>query len=277
LRCRSSLSSASLPDGWLGTPKHFGGEKYAQRGITGTGNAAANLIRGNYNNNTILGLGGIDTLYGSYGDDSFDGGAGTDSFFGGDGRDTVTYASNTTSVKVDLVVNRVSFPGSTWPQESTNSIESAITGSGADTLIGNAATNDFRGGAGADRFTGGGGADRIVGGLGNDTFVFATGDSTPSARDVFAAGDNAAAFEQAGANPGDKFDLTAIDAKTNTTVNDVFVLGGSGIGRLTLSNAGSNTVVRGQTDTDTPYEVEFVIEDGAMVAAANYTKADFML
>ncbi len=47
-------------------------------------------------------------------------------------------------------------------------IESAITGAGADTLIGNASDNVLDGGAGNDQLQGGDGDDRLMGGAGSD-------------------------------------------------------------------------------------------------------------
>ncbi len=51
-------------------------------------------------------------------------------------------------------------------------IESAIGGSGNDTIIGNSAANRLSGGAGNDTISGGGGLDTMTGGAGSDTFVF---------------------------------------------------------------------------------------------------------
>lgn len=51
-------------------------------------------------------------------------------------------------------------------------IESAIGGSGNDTITGNAAVNTLQGGGGADTLNGMQGADILTGGLGADAFVF---------------------------------------------------------------------------------------------------------
>ncbi len=47
-------------------------------------------------------------------------------------------------------------------------IETAIGGSGADSIVGNSSDNVLRGGAGADTMDGGAGADSLDGGVGND-------------------------------------------------------------------------------------------------------------
>lgn len=60
------------------------------------------------------------------------------------------------------------------------SIEGAIGGRGADTLIGSSGSNLLVGAGGSDRLIGGAGDDILVGGDGNDTLTGGVGD------DVFA-------------------------------------------------------------------------------------------
>jgi Ca2+-binding RTX toxin-like protein len=121
-----------------------------------TGNGAANELRGGRGADTLRGLDGNDTLWGQDGNDRLEGGAGSD---------TVVYSDNATSVRIDLVAQRVTFPGKTWPAETLTSIENAIGGSGRDVLIGTAGANVLDGGLGADT---------INGGAGNDTASFAS-------------------------------------------------------------------------------------------------------
>lgn len=83
------------------------------------------------------------------------------------------YASATTAVKVDLAAALVSFPGQTVASETLTSIENAVTGSGADTLIGNSVANRLEGGAGNDTLDGGAGTDTLIGGDGSDTVLYA--------------------------------------------------------------------------------------------------------
>jgi serralysin len=54
-------------------------------------------------------------------------------------------------------------------------IESALGGTGNDTLIGNAANNALTGGKGVDRLDGGAGNDKLVGGLGKDKLTGGAG------------------------------------------------------------------------------------------------------
>jgi Ca2+-binding RTX toxin-like protein len=121
-----------------------------------TGNAAANELRGGRGADTLRGLGGNDTLWGQGGNDRIEGGAGSD---------TAVYSDTTTSVRIDLVQQRVTFPGTSWLSETLVSIENAVGGSGRDRLIGTAGANVLDGGLGADT---------IDGGVGRDTVSFAS-------------------------------------------------------------------------------------------------------
>ena len=99
--------------------------------------------------------------------------------------------------------------------------------------------------------------------------------STPVARDIIRAS-GAPAFEGVGIAGGDRIDLSGIDANANAAGNQAFVFGGTGIGRVSLVNSGSNTLVRCNTDADAAFELEIVIEDGTALATA-YRAGDFIL
>ncbi|SHM81480.1 M10 family metallopeptidase C-terminal domain-containing protein [Bradyrhizobium lablabi] len=102
-------------------------------------------------------------------------------------------------------------------------IETAIGGSGNDTLIANdngctlmggAGNDTLIGGAGNDRLIGGPGVDIMTGGGGANTFVFATGDSST----VAGQHDRITDFK-----PGiDHIDLSGIDAIASTSGYDQF-------------------------------------------------------
>jgi arylsulfatase A-like enzyme len=143
--------------------------------------------------------------------------------------------------------------------------------SGADTLGGGSGTDTLRGGAARDRLTGGSGRDTLDGGSGNDILLFlAAGDSTPTASDVLVA------FDAPGSAAGDRIDLSAIDANSQTSGNQAFQFGGTGIGRVRVINNGANSEVLANTDTDSAAEIRIVIQDGA-VQAAGYTAGDLVL
>jgi hypothetical protein len=75
---------------------------------------------------------------------------------------------------------------------------------------------------------------------------------------------------------GDRIDLSGIDANKSVAGNQAFVFGGTGIGHVSVVNAGSNGIVRCNTDKDAAFELEIVIEDGGILAAA-YRGGDFIL
>lgn len=236
-----------------------------ENAVTGSGN---DVLIGNRSGNSFSGGAGNDT---------FDGRGGTDSFDGGAGSDTVLYSANTSSVRVDLTAGLVTFPGKPWQGEEVVSIENAVTGSGADTLIGNASANTLRGGAGNDVIQGNGGRDVMVGGSGNDVFRFVdASDSRPWAADVIRGGDGASAFQRAGNGFGDRIDLSAFDADTTRNGIQDFEFGNAtGKGRLWAIDSGKNTLICGNTDGDRAIEFQCIIRDGN-VRASSYTEADFI-
>jgi len=102
-------------------------------------------------------------------------------------------------------------------------IETAIAGSGNDTLIANdngcalfggAGDDTLIGGTGIDRLVAGTGADTMTGGLGADTFVFAAGDSSAAS----GRHDRITDF----VSGADHIDLSGMDAITSTSAIDQF-------------------------------------------------------
>lgn len=196
---------------------------------------------GSLGNDVITGTTAADAINGNDGNDAINGSDGNDTIRGGRGNDTI------------------------------------LGGNGNDVLLGGEDFDFLRGQAGNDVIQGGFQVDVMVGGTGNDIFDFDSGaGSNPAQRDAIRAGDGAIAFQGAGGAAGDRIDLSGIDARATTGFNDAFVFGGNGIGRISLVNAGVNTIVRGNTDNDAAFEFEVLIEDGAVNALA-YTAADFIL
>lgn len=151
---------------------------------------------------------------------------------------------------------------------------------GADYLVGGNGRDSLHGGSGADTLLGGAGADKLVGGGGADVFRFHTGSSTPEAADWIRAGGGAIAFEGVGKAGGDRIDLSPIDANTAVAGNQAFKWGGQthkGTGHVWLSDEGSNTAVRANTDADAAAEFKLLIADGTGVSASDYTAGDFLL
>lgn len=105
------------------------------QGLTGTGNALANIINGSAGGDTIFGADGADRLFGNAGDDVLHGGDDADTIEGGEGADQV------------------------------------FGDGGNDRLNGEEGDDLLYGGEGNDRLDGGVGADVLTGGEGNDIYL----------------------------------------------------------------------------------------------------------
>lgn len=155
--------------------------------------------------------------------------------------------------------------------------DSLYGGVGNDTIRGRAGNDQIFGGDGDDFLFGGAGRDSMAGGLGSDRFVFLKASESPGTKgDVIRSDGFTIAFEGAGAAVGDIIDISGIDANTLRKGNQSFEFGGFGIGRVSLVESGSSTVVLGNTDDDADFEFRLVIQDGAVRASA-YSVADFIL
>ena len=155
------------------------------------GDAGADRIFGDQGNDLINAGAGDDTVFGGAGNDLIvaEVGDGNDVYFGdegggGTGIDTLDMSAATANVTVNLGSGPLS-NGTAFSSQTGNDtiwgIENVNTGSGNDTITASNAVNVMNGGAG------------------NDTFRF----TSASAAD----GDTILTFE-----PGDRIDLTAIDA-----------------------------------------------------------------
>ncbi|MCA3423277.1 MAG: hypothetical protein INF81_10035 [Roseomonas sp.] len=110
---------------------------------------------------SLIGVRGVsgssfgDTILGSVFNDRFREQGGSDSINGRDGFDMLDYSGNNAgqSVSVNLAAERAS--DGREGTDTVISMENVRSGSGNDTLIGNAADNELRGGSGADILDGG--------------------------------------------------------------------------------------------------------------------------
>lgn len=122
----------------------------------------------------VIGSAGKDTITGDGSDNVIEGGAGADTLSGGGqgtGGDTVSYASSSAGVTVNLTINpQVS--GGDADGDVISGFENVIGSAFDDTITGDGSANVIEGGDGADTLTGGGGADTLTGGGGADTFVY---------------------------------------------------------------------------------------------------------
>lgn len=176
------------------------------------GGAGADMVFGDAGNDRVFGgdgddflSGGLgnDMVFGGEGDDTFvaEVGDGNDSYFGdgvggGAGNDTLDMSAITANISADLG-NGLNGRGSTYSSDSGQdtiwNIENIVTGSGDDVIIASDAVNV------------------IDGGEGNDIFRF----NSVAAAD----GDTLATF-----SPGDKIDLSGMDANGSTAGHQSFTL-----------------------------------------------------
>ncbi len=146
-----------------------------ENAIGGSGN---DTITGNAIGNGLTGGAGNDVLSGGAGNDTLIGGAGADKLIGGVGYDTISYASATAAVALNLAV---AGSGGEALGDTFAGIERILGSAFADVITGGALAdriegsggNDILSGSGGnDSLVGGRGADRLTGGAGSDNFVF---------------------------------------------------------------------------------------------------------
>ncbi len=242
-----------------------------------SGGPGNDVLTGGAGNDVLDGGTGSDTLSGGDGDDNLHGGAtqvgglvtsdGPDSMDGGPGIDVVRYPSRTTGVTIDL--NTRTGNGEAGENDTiAANVENAIGGSAADTILGNAGSNDLRGGAGADTIDGRGGFDQMFGDADADTII-GTGDGTADFVDCGNAA-NAGGADTDTANL-DHLDLVALtgdcetinrlappplptqigtaapDTLIGTAVADALIGGG---GNDVLRGGGGNDRIRGGAGND---------------------------
>ncbi len=175
---------------------------------------------------------------------------GDDVYWGEDGSDTVDYSAYTADVKVDLgngLLQHGSVASTQGGNDAVFGFENYIGGSGNDTIVASSAVNVMDGGSG------------------NDTYVF------KSAAD--ANGDVIKGFQ-----PGDKIDLSGIDANAGSSGNQSFVLfagtGFTAAGQLIvtheLQNGVEHTIVAGNTNNDTVADFKIDVVGNHALAASDF-------
>ncbi|MGL6208330.1 MAG: M10 family metallopeptidase C-terminal domain-containing protein [Paracoccaceae bacterium] len=149
------------------------------------GQGGGDVFNGRDGNDILDGGNDGDILYGEGGRDTIIGGSGQDYLDGGDGIDTVSYATSSAGVTLNLgdgttsggdadgpvqIVGR----GTTIRHDILEGFENAVGSLYDDHLIGSAGANDLYGRAGDDTLSGGPGSDRLFGGAGSDTADYAS-------------------------------------------------------------------------------------------------------
>ncbi|MBN9314139.1 MAG: M10 family metallopeptidase C-terminal domain-containing protein [Devosia sp.] len=212
------------------------------------GGADNDLIDAGSGNDIVVAGAGADLFIGAAGD-------GDDTYFGdeidgGVGSDTLDFSAITANLTVDLgngLLGRGSAASSQSGSDTLWSIENVSTGSGNDTITASNAVNV------------------IEGGSGNDTFRFL---STTGAD-----GDTILDFQ-----PGDRLDLSAIDANAGQAGNQSFTLvnGGGFTASAQLSVTyetradGEYTIVKGSVDAATDAEFQISLKGSHNLTANSF-------
>jgi Ca2+-binding RTX toxin-like protein len=207
------------------------------------GDAGADRIFGDQGNDMITAGAGNDTVFGGAGNDLIvaEVGDGNDVYFGdegtgGTGIDTLDMSAASAAITVNLGSGPLMNGTASSSQTGSDTIwglENVNTGSGDDIITASNAVNVINGGAG------------------NDTFKFLT--------TAAADGDTIHGFE-----PGDRIDLSGIDANTGIATDQSFQLVSGGgqatAGQLAISFADGNTIVEGHVDGDNAADFRIEIE-----------------
>jgi Ca2+-binding RTX toxin-like protein len=217
-----------------------------------TGDAGDDRLFGDAGDDAIEGGTGNDTVYGGAGNDRVIAtvGDGDDTYFGDTEEDTLDYSAISANITADLG-NGIGQHGSVTSAQSgidkVFGFEDFIGGSGNDTIIASSVTNVMDGGGG------------------NDTFVFgSTGD---------ADGDTIKGFQ-----PGDKIDLSAIDANTGASGNQSFVLFAGNLftsaGQVVVTHevrdGAEHTIVSGNTNNDTVADFKIDIAGNHALTSSDF-------
>jgi Ca2+-binding RTX toxin-like protein len=246
-------------------------------GTAGTGGEAAGdkvsgfeNIRGSDGNDKLTGSSGVNKLEGGLGDDTIEGGEGGDTLDGGGGiNDTLSYATSSDSVVVNLGFNTAQFGAAQG--DTISSFEHAIGSNFDDGLAGDTGVNKLSGGGGNDNLQGQGGDDVLDGGAGNDDIFGGTdndiligGDGDDdlegdSANDTITGGkgndllDGGADFDDLDGGDGDDIVIGGAGGDTmkgGTGLDTLRYSGSDAAVTVTLAGAGKSTVTGGHATGD---------------------------
>jgi Ca2+-binding RTX toxin-like protein len=159
------------------------------------------MIDGGAGNDRLTGGSGADFLPGHDGNDTLAGGNGSDLLVGGNGVDTVTYATRTSPVSVNIDGLSNDGNANDGPVGARDNIDSTV-----ENLIGGAGADTLTGSARANRITGGPAADRLRGLGRNDTL-----EAQDGAADI--------EIECDGGSPAGTADRATVDASDPTPTN----------------------------------------------------------
>jgi Ca2+-binding RTX toxin-like protein len=247
-------------------PDDWGDDNSNADNITGTN--GRDLIFGGLDNDQLDGLDGDDLIWGGHGDDQITGKGGNDYISAGDANDTVTGGPQQDILLGDEgdddldggTQNDIVFGG------TMN--DTVKGGDGADELYGQEGQDSINGGEDVDRINGGLDKDVLTGGPDNDRFIFTnTEDSTLTEFDEITDFD-----------PGDRIDLSTIDANASAAGNQAFngtIIVGAGppvtlaVGRLYYDTTNQDLYGNATVDQDPDFRIH--------VGVATLVAADIIL
>ncbi|MBN3923040.1 calcium-binding protein [Nostoc sp. NMS4] len=184
--------------------------------------------------------GGNSTLVGGSGNSILNAGNGNDLLFGNSGNDTLNAGGGNDRLN---------------------------GGTGNDLLNGGNGSDTLVGGDGNDVLVGGNGNDLLTGGSGNDIFKYNSISETPlSSRDLISD------FRGNGNLPGDRIDLSTIDANFNIGGNQAFTFIGSGQFTAPGQIRYSGGIIQGNTDGNLSANFEI-----RLIGAPQVVSSDFIL
>ncbi|GJD74013.1 peroxidase family protein [Methylobacterium goesingense] len=221
------------------------GDAGVDRILAGAGN---DLVTAGSGNDTVIAGDGDDLIVAEVGDG--DDGYWGDEVAGGTGIDTLDMSAITANITANLgtgLAGRGSVTSSQSGSDTLWGIENVVTGSGNDHITASDAVNV------------------MDGGLGADVYHFQSA--------AAADGDTIASFQ-----PGDRVDLSGIDANQGLSGNQAFTLATgaafTGVGQLMLTQEaradGDYTVVAGNTGGDATPEFKFSIKGTPAATAADF-------
>jgi serralysin len=223
-------------------------------------------VRGGGGDDLIFGESGADVLFGDENNDTIIGGTGDDRIDGGSGIDTVDYSGDNTGVVVDLTVNFGGIDGGSSGADTLISIENVLGTNLNDFFIGTSGNNVLNGLGGNDTMFGGFGADTLIGGAGANTFKYqSASDSFPGAsHDVITDFVHGV----------DKIDLKFVDAAVGVSGDQAFRFIGTGNfgfeGDLRVAFVNGNTLIQGNTDTDSAPEFEVQLNGLHTISSSDF-------
>ncbi len=190
--------------------------------------------------NLVGGLGN-DVLTGDANANTIEGGTGDDTLNGGDGIDTVSYRG-TSNVTVDLSVTTAQNTG--LGNDTIIGFENVLTGSGNDTITGDAGNNIFYEGGGNDIYNGGAGSDTVDYSTSTSTVSVNLNTTTAQTIGSFGGSDTLRDIENVIGSATLSNTLRGGDATANRLVGGAaidFIIG-NGLGDTLIGGAGNDVI-----------------------------------